>query len=90
MATQTVERYIATQTIEQYLKNEKWPIAAKPEEQLEAGTASFLNRVKDMLWRMTFGISFSGFFLPLEPAFRHSKVLSLKEKTELEAPLMGL
>jgi hypothetical protein len=44
----------------------------------------------NMLWRLTYGFSFSGLFLPVEPAYRHSNALSIEEKAEIDAYLMGL
>lgn len=74
MATLTVGRHIGIRTAEHY----------------KEGTSGSLSRVANMLWRVSYGFSLSGLFLPVEPAYRHSNTLSLKEKTEIEGHLMGL
>ena len=49
----------------------------------------FFSRMAHMLWRLSYGFSFSGLFLPVEPACRNSNALSIKEKAEIDAYLMG-
>jgi hypothetical protein len=89
MAIQKVERETVIQTIEQYPDNEGLPITAETVVQPKESKTSFFNMVVTAFWKMSCGLSFLGFFLPLEPAFRHSKTLSPKEKAEIEAYLRG-
>ena len=65
-------------------------IATERVERPKARKAGFFSRVAYELWRATVGLSFSAILLPVGPAIRDSKTLSLKEKTEIEASLMGL
>lgn len=89
MAIQKVERETVIQIIEQYPDNGGLPITAETVIQPKESKTSFFNMVVTALWKMSCGLSFLGFFLPLEPAFRHSKTLSPKEKAEIEAYLRG-
>jgi hypothetical protein len=91
MATQKVERGMAIQAIEQYsdLDNEMSPITAGAVVGPKERKVNFFNRAADALWKMSCGLSFSGFFLPLGLAFRHSRSLSPREKAEIEGYLRG-
>ena len=97
-------RIMATRTVEKHLENQEstmlrpeleftGPMAnldtAASEQRVER-KRGFCSRVADMLWRMTCGLSFSSFFIPVGPAFRRSNALSVREKVQLEADLMGL
>jgi hypothetical protein len=73
MATLTIGRYITTRTVDHHKESK----------------AGFFARMANMLWRVSCGFSFSGLLLPVEPAFRNSNALSIKEKTEIDAYLMG-
>jgi hypothetical protein len=89
MATQKVKREMVIQTVEQCLDIERLPVTAETAVGSKEGKVSFLNRVADALWKMSCGLSFVGFFLPLEPAFRQARSLSSKEKAEIEAYQRG-
>ena len=89
MATRTVEREVATQTVEQYLAHEGWPVAAETVAQPAERKASFFSRMADALWRAYF-LTPTGLFIPCDLPFRHSNILSHREKARLEADLMGL
>jgi hypothetical protein len=71
------------------LDNEVLPITAKTVVGPKERKVSFFSRVANALWRMSCGLSFVGFFLPLELDLRHSRSLSPKEKAEIEGCLRG-
>ena len=79
---------IAARTSEQYLEN----TLSQTVEHLRQKGAGSLSRVADILWRMSFELQplLTSFAPPYRLEFRHSKFLSLREKAELEAYLMGL
>jgi hypothetical protein len=83
-----------TRTIGQYLKNRGQPIATPTLREIKTRRKEgFRNRLASALWKGSFQLGFwspSGFahFQLLE--FRHSNVLTAREKVRLEADLKGL
>jgi hypothetical protein len=75
-----------SRTVGQYLKNKKQPIAIPALE-------GFHNRLASAVWKMSFQLGFwslPGFSDSQQLEFRHSSVLTAREKTRLEADLKGL
>jgi hypothetical protein len=91
IATQKVEREMLIQAIEQYpdLDNEVLPITAGTLLEPKERKVNFFSRVANAFWKMSCGLSFVGFFLPLELDLQHSRSLSPKEKAEIEGYLRG-
>jgi len=85
MPTQTMERAKLTKTVAQRQDLADRAIATEAVVPPREAKAGFRSRVAEALWRAACGFSFSGLFLPAEPAFRHSSALSYREKAWLEA-----
>jgi hypothetical protein len=83
-----------TQTIRQYLKTKGQPIATPVLGEIKARRREgFHNRLVSAVWKMSFQLGFwspSGFAESQQLQFRHSSVLTAREKVRLEADLKGL
>jgi hypothetical protein len=78
-----------TWTIGQYLKNKGQPITTPALGEIKTRRkGGFRNRLASALWKGSFQL---GFWSPSGLAhFRHSNVLTAREKVRLEADLKGL
>jgi hypothetical protein len=83
-----------TRTIDQYLKNKRQPIATPTLGEIKTRRkAGFRNRLASTLWKGSFQLGFwspSGLAHFQQLEFRHSSVLTAREKVRLEADLKGL
>jgi hypothetical protein len=83
-----------TRTIHQYLKNKGQPIATPALGGINTNRKEgFLNRLASALWKGSFQLGFwspSGLSDSEQPEFRHSSVLTAREKAHIEANLRGL
>ncbi len=83
-----------TRTISQYLKNKGQPIATPALGEIKTRRKEgFRNRLASVLWKGSFQLGFwspSGFSDSQQLEFRHSNVLTAREKVRLEADLKGL
>ena len=82
-------------TIGQYLKNKGQPVATPMlgEIKVRKEKEGFHNRLAHAFWKMSFQLGFwplSGFSDSQQLEFRHSSVLTAREKVRLEADLNGL
>ena len=83
-----------TRTIGQYLRNKGQPIATPALGEIETRRKEgFRNRLASALWKGSFQLRFwspSGLAHFQQLEFRHSNVLTAREKVRLEADLKGL
>jgi hypothetical protein len=83
-----------TRTIGQYLKNKGQPIATPALGEIKIRRKEgFRNRLVSALWKGSFQLGFwspSGLAHFQQLEFRHSNVLTTREKVRLEADLKGL
>jgi hypothetical protein len=83
-----------TRTISQYLKNKEQPIATPALREIKTRRKEgFRNRLASAVWKMSFQLGFwspSGLAHFQQLEFRHSNVLTAREKVRLEADLKGL
>jgi hypothetical protein len=83
-----------TRTIDQYLKNKGQPIATPTLGEIKTRRKEgFRNRLASALWKGSFQLGFwspSGLAHSQQLEFRHSNVLTAREKVRLEADLKGL
>jgi hypothetical protein len=90
-------RYIMvtlSRTIGQHLKKKGQPIATPMLGEIKARRREgFHNRLASAVWKMSFQLGFwspSGFSESQQLEFRHSSVLTAREKVRLEADLKAL